>query len=164
MTGGRAPGCTDASLRAAPTATPPDVGRLDPLVRRCRHRPPGRATICSMAEAPLKIERVENLTVLSITTGTLLDDSAIGLLGKEFIRVVTDKGRCRLVVDISLVKLMSSAALRALLKLREQVERARGRVVFCSVRPALMKSFEIVGIDTLFEFFADRAQAVKSFS
>ena len=117
-----------------------------------------------MAEAPLKIERVEDLTVLSITTGALLDDSAIELLGEEFVRVVTQKGRCRLVIDMSLVKLMSSAALSAFLKLKEQVEQARGRMVFCSVRPALMKSFEIVGIEKAFEFFADRAQAVKSFS
>ena len=117
-----------------------------------------------MPEAPLNIDRVNDVTVLTITAGALLDGVTIELVGAEFERVVAEMGRCRLVIDMSIVKLMSSSALSVFLKLRELVEQVGGRVVFCSVRSALMKSFRIARLESRFEFFKTSAQAVQSFT
>ncbi len=117
-----------------------------------------------MPEAPLNIDRVNDVTVLTITAGALLDGVTIERVGEEFERVVAEMGRCRLVIDLSMVKLMSSAALSAFLKLREQVTQVGGRVVFCSVRSALMNSFRITRLESKFEFFKTSAQAVQSFT
>lgn len=117
-----------------------------------------------MPEAPLNIDRVNDVTVLTITAGTLLDGVTIERVGMEFERVVSEMGRCRLVIDLSMVKLMSSAALSSFLKLREQVANVGGRVAFCGVRSALMNSFRITRLESKFEFFKTPAQAVQSFT
>lgn len=109
------------------------------------------------------MQRVQDVAVVQVTAGSLLDGVTIDQIGAELDSLVRDHGLCRIVIDLSKVKYMSSAALGVFLRLHAAVSRANGRLVLSSIDPTLMQSFKISKLNKLFEFAKNSASAVKSF-
>jgi anti-sigma B factor antagonist len=70
-----------------------------------------------------------------------------------------------IVVDFSETEFLSSAALRALLQARQKVHerRRRGDVRLSGLSPRLAEAVQLVGFNTLFKIYPDRATALGSF-
>ncbi len=117
-----------------------------------------------MPDAPVEIERVGEVTVLRITAGSLLDQDTLARVGDEFDRVVLGMGRCRLVIDLSKVKHMSSSAISLFLTAHKNVESANGRMVIRGVAKPLLESFKITGLGKMFEFYKSTNAACRSYS
>ncbi len=105
-----------------------------------------------MDKAPVQLDRVGDVTIIKFTAPSLLDNLTIELINDEFDRIVHEMGRCRLIVDFTNVKLMSSSALGIFIKVHQAVQSAKGRIILCGIRDALMESFRISQLHKIFEF------------
>jgi anti-sigma B factor antagonist len=77
---------------------------------------------------------------------------------------ITDKGRYKLVVDMTGLEYMSSAGFRALLSAQRNCKRYnRGEVVLSSVPHQIKEALELAGFTELFKTYDDDLAAVGSF-
>jgi anti-sigma B factor antagonist len=85
----------------------------------------------------------------------------------EFARAldaVTDKGRYKIVVDMTDLEYMSSAGFRALLATQRSCKRYnRGEVVLSAVPERIQEALELAGFTELFKSFPDSIAAVGNF-
>ena len=69
----------------------------------------------------------------------------------------------RVVVDLTGVSFLASIGIRALLSSAKAADQKGGRMVlFVGANPAVTKTLEATGIDTLIPMFADAAEAEKA--
>ncbi len=71
-------------------------------------------------------------------------------------------GRPDIVVDLSGVGFAGSASLGNFVALQRSVRARGGRIVFCEVDPTVAEVFRASKLESLFEFVADRATAIKA--
>ena len=116
-----------------------------------------------MPEPPIDIQRHGEITIAKITSSSLLEMTTLDQLDEGFQDIVLNKGRCRIILDFSAVRMMSSYALGVLLRLHKSVEQAGGRMICAAVPKQLMASFRIAKLDKIFEFVHDTKHALKSF-
>jgi anti-anti-sigma factor len=103
-------------------------------------------------------ENYGHVTVLSLK-GTA-DDT------ENFQRVVNDRIENDVhdfVIDLERVPFIDSAAMEAILDLRDRVQDKLGMVKLASADENVVKILEIVRLDQQFERFGDLIEAVKSF-
>lgn len=74
-----------------------------------------------------------------------------------------DAGEVRLLVNLEGTRYISSNGLRALLAAQKQAKVRGGALKLCCLNPRLVEIFEMSGFDKVFEIFASREQAEKSF-
>ncbi len=106
-----------------------------------------------------QLKRVDLVEV----TGRVDSGSAPQL--EEAIQKIIDAGRYRIVVDLTGVDYMSSAAFRVLISALKQVKKGtrRGDVHLVGVSPKLMEVFKLGGFDDLFKFYEKQVDAVGTF-
>lgn len=80
------------------------------------------------------------------------------------IQKIIDDGRYRIVVDLTGVEYMSSAAFRVLISALKQVKKGtrRGNIHLAGASPKLMEVFKLGGFDELFKFYPNEVDAVGS--
>jgi len=77
---------------------------------------------------------------------------------------ITDKGRYKIVVDMTGMEYMSSAGFRALLSAQRNCKRYnRGEVVLSAVPHQIKEALELAGFTELFKTYDDDLAAVGSF-
>jgi anti-anti-sigma factor len=70
--------------------------------------------------------------------------------------MVRDRGDCDVVIDFSMVDIVTSSSLSKLLKLRKLLVDCGHRFVFCSVAAATKGIFTVTGLDGIFEIADDK--------
>ncbi|MBI4788497.1 MAG: STAS domain-containing protein [Chloroflexi bacterium] len=73
-------------------------------------------------------------------------------------------GQRQIVVDLAGTRYISSNGLRTLLAAARAAKKQGGAVKLCCLSPRLVEIFEMAGFDRVFEIYASRAEAEKSFS
>jgi anti-sigma B factor antagonist len=80
------------------------------------------------------------------------------------LEAMLDKGRYKIVVDMSELDYVSSAGFRALLAAQRTCKRYnRGEVVLSGVAPRIREALELAGFNELFKTFDDSIAAVGHF-
>ena len=72
-------------------------------------------------------------------------------------------GRVHLLIDFSETRYISSNGLRALLAIQKEIQTRGGALALACLQPRLAEIFEMSGFDRVFEIFATRVEAEKSF-
>ncbi len=91
-------------------------------------------------------------------------DSSTAPQLEEALRSVTKAGRCKIVLNLSDVNFLSSAALRVLVSTARECRKfGRGDVYLAEVPESLKEVFDLTGLDDLFKFFDTEAEAVGHF-
>jgi anti-sigma B factor antagonist len=91
-------------------------------------------------------------------------DSSTAPKFRAALDAITEKGRFKLVVDMSGLEYMSSAGFRALLATQRNCKRFnRGEVVLSAVPTPIKEALELAGFTELFKTFDDDLAAVGSF-
>jgi len=79
---------------------------------------------------------------------------------KTVTEMVRDRGDCDVVIDFSMVDIVTSSSLSKLLKLRKLLADCGHRLVFCSVAAATKGIFTVTGLDGIFEIADDKFVAL----
>ena len=91
-------------------------------------------------------------------------DSATAPQFAKALDSITDKGRYKIVVDMSEMEYMSSAGFRALLATQRTCKRYnRGEVLLAAVPERIREALELAGFNELFKSFDDSIAAVGNF-
>jgi len=79
---------------------------------------------------------------------------------KTVTEMVRDRGDCDVVIDFSIVDIVTSSSLSKLLRLRKLLADCGHRLVFCSVAAATKGIFTVTGLDGIFELADDKFVAL----
>ena len=116
-----------------------------------------------MAEqARLIVSQENGVTVVDFSDATILDAYHIDEISKELYAVVDDQNARKIVLDLATIKMLSSQTLGVFLTMRKKLSETDRQMVFAGVDPRLYRVFKVTNLQSLFEFFADRATAVSS--
>ncbi len=115
------------------------------------------------APARLLIHPIRDVTIVNFNDASILDAVQVEQIGEQLYELVDRKGRKKLVLDFSNVKLLSSSALGVLITLRKKADQIRGQVVLCGVRKDLRKVFKITRLNKMFTFCDDEEKALATF-
>ncbi len=73
---------------------------------------------------------------------------------------VRSRAGCDVVADFSMVDIVTSSALAALLRLYKVVKDAGGKLILCSVADLTVGIFAVTGLENVFEFAGDKKEAL----
>ncbi len=110
----------------------------------------------------IQSEDVGDKTVVHIAAGKIFDAAQVNVIFEFISKIVSGRGRYKLVLDLSKVEYLSSFMLGKLLQTLKQVETANGRLVLCNVSPHIRMLFQGPS-KPLFEIYDDEQAALDSF-
>ena len=111
----------------------------------------------------LEVREVGGVSVARFLQQRMSDELELEEIGQELMQLARTDGRRGLLLNLSSVTFMSSAALGKLIVLNKGLK-AQGRVLKMSeVRPEVHEVFAVTGLDRLFDIKKDEAQALADF-
>lgn len=110
--------------------------------------------------ALLKIQKQNDVAVVSFAISRILDQSNVQQLGEEFMALVDDYKLSKLVLNFGGVTYMSSAVMGKLVSLLKKVQGSGGQLRLCSIEKGIFEIFEIMRFDRMFTIFNTEDEAV----
>ena len=114
-----------------------------------------------MSESQLVLSQLEDVTVVSFRSSSIIDGVAVEAIAKEVYALVDEKARRKIILDFEQVKFLSSSMLGVLVALQKKTKAIKGRFIIAGLRPDLHKVFKITKLDKILEF-ADSEQTAMS--
>ncbi|MHC4593150.1 MAG: anti-sigma factor antagonist [Planctomycetota bacterium] len=148
---GRCPNC-GAVIRVQRA----DEGRLDGT----EHQVVAVDEIETRKDALLRVQKQNDVAVVSFVTSRILDQSNVQQLGEEFDELVEKFKLGKIVVNFSGVTYMSSAVMGKLVSLLKKVQAARGKLRLCAIEDSIYEIFEIMRFDKMFDICSTEDEAV----
>lgn len=105
-----------------------------------------------------------DVCVVTITEAKVLEENQIQELGRQLFALVESHGKKNILLNFGLVTYYSSAGLGKLITLQKMVNKAGGKLVFCSVDPDIYEVFEITQLHRLFKVQKDQIAGLQFFS
>ena len=99
----------------------------------------------------LDIEEVGDVTVAKFVDKKILDEGNIQIIGNQLFSLIEEDGRQKIVMDLSNVEYLSSAALGKLITMDKKVKAAKGKLRLCAIRPDIYEVFAITKLNKLFD-------------
>lgn len=119
-------------------------------------------------EATVRVEAVtpragaQQVHVVQIASPTLVDGPGLDELKQQIEALRSAHSGIDLLIDLTGVHMLSSAAIGLLGMVHRQTWGAKGRMKLCSVSPEVMKVFKLTRLDGVFDLYATRDEALKS--
>lgn len=111
----------------------------------------------------IEVDYSRPVTLIKFRDGKILDQLLVKQLAEELRSVVHDEQRNRLLLDLSGVTFLSSAALNNLVILNRHVNKAAGKIVLAGLQPQVREVFTYTGLDRLFAIVESSDEGWKSF-
>jgi anti-anti-sigma factor len=115
-----------------------------------------------MLKPSVQIHNADGILVAEFWDCLRLDPAPVHDLRKHYETHVQKQGRPELVIDLSGVGFAGSAALGNFVALHRLVRQHGGRIIFSDVDPTVAEVFRASHLESLFEFVADRATALRA--
>ena len=115
-----------------------------------------------MSDSQLSIT-VESLKRVELFTIAGRIDSSNANELDDALKEATNNGRHNLVLELSGVSYMSSAALRAMVSAMRECKKRNGAVKLANVSERVAEVLSLAGLDSIFDSFGDATTAVGSF-
>lgn len=109
----------------------------------------------------IKVER-NGVLFLVIDRERLVDDMSLQEVQREIMEVL-DRGEARVVLDLSRISFVSSAALGMLVRFRKRRSDHGLALKMCGVGTMIEETFHITGMSLLFEIYKTADEAIASF-
>ena len=117
-----------------------------------------------MNDTPLvTFETIGSITVGRIGAASVLDAVNVTQFGNEVLEFVKNRPGINLMLDFVHVDYLSSAVLTELLRINQVIQKGRGNLRLCGLKPDVHKVFEITNLDKVFTIYGESAQALKRF-
>ena len=113
-----------------------------------------------MSDLQISIESMKRVELLTIS-GRIDSSNAPQL--EEALQKLTSKGRHKMVLELSGVNYMSSAALRVLVSTVRECKSHRGNVKLANISDRVSEVLKLAGLDAIFEVFDNQTAAVGSY-
>ena len=109
----------------------------------------------------LLVESIKDVTVATFTDTSVIDAQHIEHIRKDLCEMVDRQNKKRLILDMSKVHHFSSSALGILIALRDRIQKLKGELILCGLRPEIRKVFKITKLEKHFTFAADESEALS---
>jgi anti-anti-sigma factor len=104
-----------------------------------------------------------DVTIVDFQEARLLESNQIDAISNELYRLVDEMDTKKLILEMSKVQFLASAAIGVLIKLHKKSTAIKGTFVICGLRRELMKVFEIMKLTKVFKFAPDEKKALGVF-
>jgi anti-sigma B factor antagonist len=111
-------------------------------------------------DALLRIQKQNDVAVISFVTSRILDQSNVQQLGEELDALVEKFKLGKIVLNFSGVTYMSSAVMGKLVSLLKKVQATGGKLRLCQIEESIYEIFEIMRFDKMFKILPTEDQAV----
>ena len=111
-------------------------------------------------DALLRIQKQNDVAVVTFATSRILDQSNVQQLGDEFSALVEEFKLDKLVLNFENVSYMSSAVMGKLVGLLKKVKSAGGQLILCQIEDSIFEIFEIMRFDKMFRILKTEDEAV----
>jgi len=112
------------------------------------------------AKPKISIEYVGGVTVFTLTEPRILEQSDIDSLADSIIPLIEQSDEINLVIDFEKVEFCSSAVLGLLIRISKKIYQKDCSLGLCSISPAILEIFRITRLDTIFDIYENRFQAI----
>jgi anti-sigma B factor antagonist len=110
----------------------------------------------------LKIREIDGVTVVRLLDPRVAEAVGVGDVARELVQLIETEGREKLVLNLSSVQFLASAALGELIAVHKKVAAHNGCMKLCCVHPELGRLFTVTRLDSLFDIAASEADAVAA--
>ncbi len=114
------------------------------------------------AEQIIQISTDGNVTIVSFGIETITGLSGLEQINERLRSLIADDQPAKIVVDFDGVKFFSSQVLGLLVDIWRRLSDYGGIMLISGINPQLNRVFKITNLDKIFEFYPDRASAVKA--
>ncbi|MFH1747784.1 MAG: STAS domain-containing protein [Planctomycetota bacterium] len=113
-----------------------------------------------MSASCMQVNRQDDLIVVEFAEETDLNALEMDRIRSELYELVEGNENCRMLLDFSNVAYASSQALGCLVTLRLKAARTGARLAIAAIRPTLADIISMTHLDTLFEIYPTRDEAL----
>jgi len=107
----------------------------------------------------IKIQEYKDIAVIAIKGR--LDHSTVPQMDQAF-ETATDRGKYKLIIDLSQLNFLSSSGIDALLTTQKNIRsRNRGEMVLVGLHPRVRGTLELAGLAGFFKYFDDLPSAME---
>lgn len=110
----------------------------------------------------IEVTRGDEITSVRIIARKVVDQADIDGLGQELLELLTGEAIRKLVVNLSQVDFLSSAALGRFVVLRKVARQHGARLVLTELQPTIRELFLMTKLDHLLEIKETDAEAIQS--
>ena len=110
-----------------------------------------------------KLRETEDVAVVTFTTPNIVEDETIQLMGSQLFRLVDEKNCKKILVDFSMVKFLSAAALGKLITLEKKVKGRGSKLELCEVIDPIYEVFAITKLNKFFCIEASMEDGLRAF-
>lgn len=111
-----------------------------------------------------RVEMFEDVAIIRILATELWHRGEIHALQDELLAYLRADKPKRLILDMSPITRVSSEAITALLKIRDQATAADADLRLCSLQPAVKEVLTITDLTRLFHIYASLPEAFRGFA
>ena len=115
------------------------------------------------SQSPLTVRQVRHVTVVTFSEPSIVDARVIETVRSELTSLVEKEEHRRLVIDLSRVQHLSSAALGVLVPLQNLLQERQGKLVLCGLRKEIAKVFKLTALHKWFTIREDEEAALSDF-
>jgi len=108
----------------------------------------------------VRIQKQNDVGVVSFATSRILDQSNVQQLGEEFDDLVDEHGLKKIVINFANVSYMSSAVMGKLVSLLKKVQSVNGDIRLCCIEEGIFEIFHIMRFDKMFKIRDHEDEAV----
>ncbi|GAA4427121.1 MULTISPECIES: STAS domain-containing protein [Bremerella] len=113
----------------------------------------------------LKVRDVQDVVVAEFIQSSILDETAIDRVGKEFEQLILEAATAKkLILNFRAIEYMSSAMIGKLILLNKNCKNAKIKFKVCNVTGNILEVFQIMKIGKVIDIHKDEKSALDSFS
>ena len=101
--------------------------------------------------------------VVAIQEQRLTDESRLDEIREQILSIDKQQTGADILIDLSQVEFLSSAALGMLGMIHRKTWAAKGRLKLCGIRPPVLQVFQVTKLDSLFDIHDSRESGLSSF-
>ncbi|MCH2179084.1 MAG: STAS domain-containing protein [Mariniblastus sp.] len=111
----------------------------------------------------IKLEDVDEISVVRFKDEKVMDPSRIEKMGQELMSLAGDDDQRNLLINFEDVRFFSSAAINKLIVLEKRMRAGGGEIKLSNLRPEVRDLFSFTNLDGLFDIREQQSDAIRSF-
>jgi anti-anti-sigma factor len=112
----------------------------------------------------VEVSDAHGVTIVRLLDKEIRGEAASNDLEPELRQLVAPGRGTKLLLDLGRVEFVTSSAIVQLIMLNGELSAAGGRLILCSLQPAVYDAFSMMKLDTLFQIEENQTAAIDAFT